>query len=202
MKTNYSIYYSYKTIGDVIIIVFDNEKIATSHTRKGPVEIIYYNDEVIGYNIFNIKEIMKIKSCGLIYLPSPTLIEVINNILENNGVEKLAPVLHSGYYIGQVSDVISLNESKNFIVINLDNEIINVISKCQILKANDKVVVAKAGTRLSTGEIVKEGVFEGTLLNGHLCTNYELGLYDGEDQVLVIDESMPIGKDFFNTEVM
>ena len=89
MKKQYSLFYSYKNIGDVLIVIFDNDKKPTRSERKGNVEVIYNQEDIIGYNIFDIRNIVKIKTEGLIYLPSPALISVINTILKNNKVEEL-----------------------------------------------------------------------------------------------------------------
>ena len=81
---NYAIYYSYKSLGDILIIVFDDEKDATRLVTKGRVVVVYNNNEIIGYNILNVKDIIKIKSSGMIYFPTPELIDVINSILNIN----------------------------------------------------------------------------------------------------------------------
>ena len=81
MMRNYAIYYSYKTIGDVVIILFDNNKQPTRSETKHRVTVIYNEDEIIGYNIFDIKEIIKIRNEGMIYYPSFALVSIINSIL-------------------------------------------------------------------------------------------------------------------------
>ena len=50
---DYSIYYSYKNMGDVLVIIFDDEKGTTKTETKGRVTVIYNDSEIIGYNIFN-----------------------------------------------------------------------------------------------------------------------------------------------------
>ena len=60
MFDKYSIYYSYKEIGDVLLIVFDQKAMPTSFIQKSDVTVIYHNGEIIGYNIFNISKIVKI----------------------------------------------------------------------------------------------------------------------------------------------
>ena len=86
---NYSLFYNYKLIGDVLMIVFENETIPTSKEVLGDVVKIYANNKLIGVNIFNFSEIVKIKSNGLIPLPNNKLIDIINNVFENNSLEKL-----------------------------------------------------------------------------------------------------------------
>ena len=181
MMKDYGLYYSYKGIGDVLIVIFKNEAVTRSET-KGRVVIIYHNEEIIGYNIFNVKDIVKIKSEGMIYLPSPTLIDVINTILINEGVEPLDYIAHSGYCTAKVAgeNKLSLGEKE-------------VSAKTDKLKLNDIVVVALPGTHLSNGEIVKDN-------ECHICTYNELGINIEEDKYLLLDNDIEIGKDFFSME--
>ena len=80
MIKNYSLFYIYKNLEDVLMVIIDNDKKPTSHERKGKVEVIYYDKEIIGYNIFDISEVIKIKTRGKIFLPSPILVKVINPV--------------------------------------------------------------------------------------------------------------------------
>lgn len=188
----YSIYYSYKGIGDVIIVIFDNEKKATRHERKGRVEVIYHEDEIIGYNIFDIKDIIKIKSEGQIHLPSRALIEVINTMLTNAKVPTLDIHDHSGYWTAEVVDV-----NDEIATITLGKEMVHAIDKSHSLKKGDKVVIMKAGYRLSNGKIVCASTLNGQTIDAYICTNGDLGINENIDQILVIDNDEEIGKDFF-----
>ncbi len=197
---DYAIYYSYKNIGDVLIILFDKNKEVTSYEKKNNVVVIYHNDGVIGYNIFDVKEIIKIKNEGMIYYPSNALIDVINTMLKNAKVETLEYKEESGYVTAEVIDVIPLDEHKSYVIVGLENDSVNLIAKDVTVNVGDKVVIAKVGTYLNNGDVVKEGNMDGTLLNGHLCTNGELGINEDKEQVLVLDKDIEVGKDFFSME--
>ena len=199
MKQNYSLFYSYQTLGDVLIVIFDNEHKPTSHIRKKNVEVIYYQDEVIGYNIFDIQNIIKIRNNGLIYLPSPAFIEVINTILKNAGVELLAFKEESGYVIARVKEVNKLDDNKLLVTLDIGDSEVHTIIKNKQLDINQLVVVAKVDTRLNDGSAVKSGNIDGILLNGHICSEKELSVSE-EDKILVLDEDEEVGKDFFMME--
>lgn len=198
---NYALHYSYKNIGDVILVIFDNAKSATRSERKDKVTAIYHDDEIIGYNIFDVKEIVKIKNEGMIFLPSEGLISVINSILTNEGFESLELKENSGYFTAEVTDAIELDDNKLFVTAFSGNECVNGIIKNASLQVGDKIVVATVGTYLSNGEVVKMGNMDGTLLNAHICTNKDLGIKEDEDKVLLLDKDVEIGKDFFSMEV-
>lgn len=183
---NYALYYSYKGIGDVVIVMFDNKK-ATRSESKGRVTVIYHDDEIIGYNIFDIKEIIKIKNEGMIYFPSPALIEVLNSILINAGVEPLEILANSGYFTAKVLQI-----DENSIKLSLGDKELFALKK-EGVKVDDKVVAAIKGTHLYNGSIVQD--------DAYICTYKELGINIEEDKVLILDEDIEIGKDFFSSEV-
>lgn len=199
MIENYSLHYSYKNIGDVLIVVISSELECTRSERKGQIEVIYNGDKIIGYNIFNISEIIKIKNNGPIFLPDPTAMQILNNMLKNAGVEELAINETSGYYVGKVLDVIELNEEKKFVMVDIAHDMVNTIVKNATIEVGEKVVVATVGTRLGDGSTVKMGNMDGTLLNGHICSELELSVSNNE-KILKLDENEEIGKDFFVLE--
>ena len=187
---NYSIYYSYKNIGDVIIIVFDNEKKATKDVRSGRVVSIYHDEELIGYNIFDVKDIIKIKGDGLIYFPSPELIGVINSILRNEKLPTLDYVIESGYYVAEVID-----KKQNIYKLSLGKEEVYSENKAD-LKIGDKVVIVKSGKIMRDGKTICTYSVNGVEVTAHICTNNDLSIMEN-DEPFIIDEDIENGKDFF-----
>ena len=196
---NYAIYYSYKEIGDVVIILFDNAKNATSSIRKNRVSVIYHNDEIIGYNIFDIKDIIKIKSEGMIYFPSNVLVSIINSVLQNEKLETLEYKTSSGYLIAQVDEIKGIDNEKSLLSLSIGNDIFHSVVKNCLLKNGDKVVIVQEGTFLNNGEMFKETNFENIKINAHVCTGVELGITN-IDGILSLDNDSVIGDDFFLLE--
>lgn len=196
--SSYAMYYSYKTMGDVIIVIFD-DKPATRSEKKGRVVVIYNNDDIVGYNIFNVKDIVKIKNEGIIYYPSRELLSVINSILINEGVQPLEEKEDSGYITAEVKSLKQINDEKTLVELD-GNGILHAVIKNQTLSVGDKVVVAKVDTRLADGTLVKETNMDDVIINAHICTNLELGINE-EESVLQLDKDVEVGKDFFTMEV-
>ena len=179
---NYAMYYSYKSIGDVLIIIFDNSLKPTRNERINNVIVIYHDEQIIGYNIFDIKEIIKIKNEGMIYLPSETFLNIVNSILINAKQLPLEKKESSGYVVMEVIEInskeITFNnglKTKNDFRLNVGN----------------KVVVALPGTFLNNGQLINEC---------HICTNHELGIKDKEEKILILDKDEKVGEDFFAVE--
>ncbi|HNX15896.1 MAG TPA: DUF4479 domain-containing protein [Bacilli bacterium] len=196
MIEKYSLYYSYRDIGDILLVAFNQKTIPTSHERKGDVAIIYHDGEIIGYNIFNISKIVKIKTKGLIYFPSSVFIDVINSILENHHLENLAHFAHSGYAIGQI-----VNTSMSHGLCRSSIDIGGKILEGQLvpnLKVGDKVVVALPGATLYDGQEVEAISQTNSKTQSHICTNRELNIASNDD-IYLVDEDGVVGEDFFRT---
>ena len=178
MEKQYSLFYSYRKLDDIFAIVFHGYGKVTKRIRNKNVECLYSEDNVCGYNIYNIKDIVKIKAKGLIYLPNKELIDLINSILVNAGFETIPYILHSGFLIGKVVD-------SNHI--DIGGFIINIQESIHLNK-NSLVVVAMPGTMLPNEELVE---------NGHVCTYKDLSISEDEN-VLVLEDEYEIGSDFFS----
>lgn len=199
---NYSLFYNYKLIGDVLMVVFENETIPTSKEVNGDVVKIYANNKLIGVNIFNFSEIVKIKSNGLIPLPNNKLIDIINNVFENNGLEKLPYKKESGFKIGKILTVDEHPESTHLHILTVDvgSEILDIVCGAANVAENAIVVVATIGTTMFDGTVIKPGKLLGETSNGMCCSERELNLTDDQTKrgLLLLDESYQIGADFFN----
>ena len=77
----YGLFYNYKTLGDVLLIVFKPTENPDEVIKMDDVVVLKKNNEVIGINIFNISKIMKIKANGFIPLVEDKVLNIINHIL-------------------------------------------------------------------------------------------------------------------------
>lgn len=191
MFEKYSIFYSYKEIGDVLLVVFNQKARPTSFIQKHDVTVIYYNSEIIGYNLFNISKIVKIKTRGLIYYPSDVFIDIINSILKNHQLDILAHCSYSGYVIGQVTKI-----EKDHTLFRPYIDVGGKILPGQLVthvNEGDKVVVALLGARLYDGQEVEE-TSDPALI--HLCSKRELNI-SLDDEIYLVDEDGIVGEDFF-----
>lgn len=177
MEKQYSLFYSYRKLDDIFAIVFHGFGKVTSKKRVNNVEALYSDDSLCGYNIYNIKDIVKIKAKGLIYLPNKELIDLINSILVNSGFETIPYILHSGFLIGKI---INSNE------VDIGGYILNIQENIH-LNPNSLVVVAIPGTMLPNETLLEEG---------HICTYKDLSISE-EENILILEGDYEIGSDFF-----
>lgn len=157
MKTNYGLFNEHEDNGNLLIL-FASEDYDAEENRD-EVTIFYKKGQVVGYAISNFIRYAKIKYSGIVFLPSKPLIDVINSVLENNGLDTLEFKKQSGY------------------VVKLDGGI--------------KKVYALEGTFLR----------DKTISKGRFCTYYDLYITsENENDLIVIDEDIKEGTDFFQME--
>ena len=175
---DYAIFYNYHTIGDVLLIVSDLETKPNRVVKNGDVTSLYLDDKLIGINIFNISNVLKIKSNGLIVLPLKEMIDVINNILINANVETLEYKKESGFKVGKVLTCEEHPDSDHMHVLTVDigSEVLDIVCGAPNVKEGQKVVVATLGTTMFDGKKIVPSSLRGIKSNGMLCSPRELHL--------------------------
>lgn len=198
---DYAIFYNYHTIGDVLLIVSDLETKPNRVVKNGDVTSLYLDDKLIGINIFNISNVLKIKSNGLIVLPLKEMIDVINNILINANVETLEYKKESGFKVGKVLTCEEHPDSDHMHVLTVDigSEVLDIVCGAPNVKEDQKVVVATLGTTMFDGKKIVPSSLRGIKSNGMLCSPRELHLEGAPNVrgILVLDDDAIIGEDFF-----
>ena len=199
MKATY--FYNRKLIGDVLLIVIDNEAQATHIETKDDICVIYNNDKVIGINVFNISEVVKFKNEGRIVLPPNTVIDIINNRLAAFNIEKLDYVTETGFKVGKILSVEEHPESTHLHCLKVDikDQVLDIVCGAVNVKEDMLVVVATIGTTMMDGTVIKPGKLLGEVSNGTCCSPKELGIkIEYPPHHLLELEDVEIGQDFFS----
>ena len=95
MIKNYGLYNNHE-LDNTVLVLFSDKKVDKS-TSLGEVDILYHEQEIVGYKLKNFIKYAKIKYSGIIYLPANPLIDVINGILARYNLELLDYKHGSGY---------------------------------------------------------------------------------------------------------
>lgn len=196
----YGIFHHLATLGDVLLIKI-SDQIATHSVTNDRVVALYAGDELVGYNIFRISEVIKIKSNGLIVLPGNALIDVINSLLTASGFTALPYLENSGFVIGEVLTVEEHPESDHLhlTTVNVGNEVLDIVCGAANVRAGQKVVVATIGTMMFDGTSIVPSKLLGYPSSGMICSAFELHL-DPEHKlkgILVLEDDAVVGTDFF-----
>ena len=123
--------------------------------KKGDIVVIYgENDEIIGINLFNTLNTLKIKALGLLHNVSKPVEDIVKDIVyEAIGID--IEIEKNTYILGKVISV----ENKTYEV-DLNGNTIYCNSDC-FVNEGDYVIVARNYERLPNGRLVKDIVNNG-----------------------------------------
>ncbi|MFA5421223.1 MAG: hypothetical protein WC344_00305 [Bacilli bacterium] len=199
----YRLFYDYHTIGDILMIVFNNQKQANRTERRNRTVAIYAGDEIIGANLLNISEIVRIKARGMIINPALEFIDVVNHILINDGLDPLPLQEGSGFVAGQIIEYIKSEDGAVTLAkIDIGSRVIYTRSPNDSSPLFSLVVIALPDTILFNGKTAAVEEIKGVYCEGHLCTYQDLNLANDKqrDDVYLIADFIEIGQDFYAKE--
>lgn len=184
------------------MINLNSELVPNSSITKEEITFIYSNDTLVGINIFNFSNLIKIKTEGMIVLPPDTLIDIINDKLSKFCIEKIDYIKESGFKVGKILSVEEHPESSHLHLLKVDinSEVLDIVCGAKNVKENMKVVVATIGTTMMDGTVIKKGELLGEVSYGMCCSPRELGLKIEYPPhcLLELDENVQVGQDFFS----
>lgn len=198
----YAIYYNYKTIGDVLMIVFESNEKPDKVVKKGDVVILYKQDKLIGINISNFSDVMKLKVDGFIPLINKKMLEVINDLLKNADLTPLEEQKESGYRIAKIVDLDDHPNSEHLHILKVDvgeKDYLDIVCGAYNARVGLKCVCALPYTFLANGQQIVPSKLLGVDSYGMLCSGRELNLpgYENKRGLLELDDSALVGSDFY-----
>lgn len=199
----YALFYNYKTIGDVLLIVFKPLEIPDEVNKLDDVVVLKKNNEIIGINIFNISKIMKIKANGYLPIVDEKVLSVINHILENHGVKPLEKLENSGFKVAQIVEIEEHPESDHLHICKVDvghSDYLEIVCGALNARKDLKCVCALPYTFMPSGRQIIPGKLLGVESYGMLCSGRELALdgYENKRGLLELDDKYKVGDDFFS----
>lgn len=199
----YALFYNYKTIGDVLLIVFKPLEIPDEVNKLDDVVVLKKNNEIIGINIFNISKIMKIKANGYLPIVDDNVLSVINHILENHGVKPLEKLENSGFKVAQIVEIEEHPESDHLHICKVDVghfDYLEIVCGAFNARKDLKCVCALPYTFMPSGRQIIPGKLLGVESYGMLCSGRELALDGCENKrgLLELDDKYKVGDDFFS----
>lgn len=198
----YGVFYNYKTIGDVLLIIFDQRENPDEVIKQDDVVVIKKNKKIIGINIFNISKIMKIKANGFIPLLDDKVLDVINHILENHNLPILEKQKNSGFVVAKITNIEEHPDSDHLHICNVDvgeDKELQIVCGAFNAKKDLICVCALPYAFMPSGKQIIPGKLLGIDSNGMLCSGRELSLdgYENKRGLLELDDTYKVGSDFF-----
>lgn len=196
--------YNKNGVGDTLIVMLKNsEKVEQSFERKDNVARIFNEstNETVGYNFFDVSEIVKIEGNGQVVLSNEE-IDSLNQALTAAGFEEtLEADSRPKFVVGYVKECVPHPDSDhlNITQTEIDNgEVVQIVCGASNIAQGQKVVVAKVGAMMPTGMVIWDGELRGEPSHGMICSARELGLEKAPSAkgILVLPETAVTGEAF------
>lgn len=196
-----NLFYNPQGVGDVAFLQIEPTDGAFDYNKKDDVVEITQDGQVVGFNIFNVSDKIKIEGNGHIKLTSE-IIEALQQSINNSGFNyKLDTDLSPKFVVGYVETKEKHPDADKLSVlkVNVGNETLQVVCGAPNVAAEQKVVVAKVGAVMPSGMIIKDAKLRGVDSSGMICSMKELDLPNApqEKGIMVLNDDYEIGQAFF-----
>lgn len=196
-------FYNEKGIGDTLLISLyhlDREKRAFE--KKGDVVRLFDKEtgKTAGYNIFHISTFSAVDGNGLIDLTEEQ-VDNVNEVFEKNGIEESLQYDDTpDFVVGFIRDIEKHPNADKLSICQVDagTETLQIVCGAPNVDKGQKVVVARVGTVMPSGTVIKEANLRGVDSYGMICSARELSLPDApqEKGILVLPEEHEAGEEF------
>lgn len=196
-----NLFYNPQGVGDVAFLQIEPTDGAFDYNKKDDVVEITQDGQVVGFNIFNVSDKIKIEGNGHIKLTSE-IIEALQQSINNSGFNyKLDTDLSPKFVVGYVETKEKHPDADKLSVlkVNVGNETLQIVCGAPNVAAEQKVVVAKVGAVMPSGMIMKDAKLRGVDSSGMICSMKELDLPNApqEKGIMVLNDDYEIGQAFF-----
>ena len=189
---------------DVLICIMDKGSGDQSYCQKEDVVRIYdkKNNNTLGFNFLNIhKYINDIHGDGPISLNEYDIQSLNKHLSYLNFKDVLYLDNSPKFVIGYVTKCIPHPNSDHMHICTVDvgkGKTLQIVCGASNIAKDEKVVVSLIGAVMPSGKIIWPSKLRGINSNGMICSSYELGLtdHDEEHRILVINDDLKIGSKF------
>ncbi len=194
----YRLFYDFKTNGDVLFLVYEPETEPDTIKEGSNVTGLFKEGRFIGANFFQIGEVVKLKTSGMIVTPDDALIDVLNTILKQNGLPELPYCRDSGYKVAKIVALEEhpLDEKAQIVTLSLGDRKIETFSRYPNLEVGKNVVVALDGTIKFDGTTFHASIIRNIHHDADIASGKELHLNEDYKNAFVV-EGEKEGNDFF-----
>jgi tRNA-binding protein len=193
-------FYNLEGIGNVLLVKNCFDKEVTSTKDFDGVTALYNNDEVIGYNVFDLEGLDMSSYQGRIMPVPEVLLEKVNELLNKHNLPNVDASISGGFKVGKVLECVDHPDSDHLHVLKVDvgNEVLQIVCGAANVAQDKLVVVALNNTMMMDGSVIRPGSLRGVASNGMCCSKRELGLTKDPARVgiILLDETYKVGEDF------
>lgn len=200
-----NVFYNREGVGDTLLIAVGfNQPEEVTYEKKGDVVKIIdeKSKEVVGFNIFNASTYFSNldQAKGNVAL-TEDLLKQINQTIKDSGFEdELNADFSPKFVIGYVEEKEKHPNADKLSIckVNVGTETLQIVCGAPNVDAGQKVVVAKIGSVMPSGLVIKPSELRGVASSGMICSAKELELPNApqEKGILVLEDHYEVGQEF------
>lgn len=196
-----NLFYNPKGVGDVAFIQIEPSVGPFEYEQKHGVVEIKKENEVVGYNIFNVSNNATINDNGHIKLTTELIKDLQQLITEAGFDYQLDTDVSPKFVVGYVETKEKHPNADKLSVLNVNvgTEKLQIVCGAPNVESGQKVVVAKVGAVMPSGMVIKDAQLRGVDSSGMICSMKELNLPNApkEKGIMVLNDDYDIGQAFF-----
>ncbi|MDR1782489.1 MAG: DUF4479 domain-containing protein [Bacilli bacterium] len=182
---------------DKVIIIRIKDIENTRVEKRNNITIMYHNEDIIGYNIFNVESDLL---TGGLLKQSEELNDLINNELKKEDLPLLEVDNNKYFIVGYVKECTPFKDSKKLHLcqVDLKEKMVQIVCGSINIKQDIKVVVALPNAVFKDGTWIKDGKVMNVESHGMICSDKELGLSEVSHGAYIVGDDYMIGDSFFD----
>ncbi len=194
-------FYNLENIGDILLVRLSSQRQVTRHERIKDLCVLYHQDEVIGYNLFQASKYISDLSSYQVKI-TPEFVSELNAILKEYKQKEVESDYDDHIKVGHVVEIEEHPDSDHMHICQVDvgNEVLQIVCGAPNVEKDQYVVVALENAVMPSGLVIKPSALRGINSKGMLCSARELNLPNAPQKrgILVLNkDEYQIGKSFF-----
>lgn len=193
--------YNNKGLTDTLIITLAQSDVADqTFKREGNITEIKRKDQVVGYNIFQVSELIDLSESGPVQLTADQ-VDRLNSAIQAAGFDgRLEADTSPKFVVGYVKECKPHEDSDHLSITQVEvdgGDVLQIVCGASNIAQDQTVVVAKPGAIMPDGMVIYPGELRGVESLGMICSARELGIEsDQKKGILVLDDEYEIGQAF------
>lgn len=193
--------YNNKGLTDTLIITLAQSDVADQTFKsEGNITEIKRKDQVVGYNIFQVSELIDLSESGPVQL-TVDQVDRLNSAIQAAGFDgRLEADTSPQFVVGYVKECKPHEDSDHLSITQVEvdgGDVLQIVCGASNIAQDQTVVVAKPGAIMPDGMVIYPGELRGVESLGMICSARELGIESNQKKgILVLDDEYEVGKAF------
>lgn len=198
---NLHAFYNLENVGDILLVRLCGERKVTHNRKIGDLCVLYHQDQVIGYNLFDASQYIENLTNGKVKI-TEQFVNDLNIVLTKANMDPVTSDYDDKFKVGKVISIEEHPDSDHMHICQVDtgDEVQQIVCGAPNVALNQLVVVAKNDAVMPSGLIIRPSSLRGVASHGMLCSARELALENAPQArgVLVLnDNDYKVGDSFF-----